>query len=222
MSSDRTEWPNESRLEELREAGIVPYSRLSTHCVLILAVLWGVWIVGEDIDLLLNALVKNAQSAVTLQVPGEEVREALLRIIALPSLCAIAVSCIWGLFQTKFLFRWRRLGFDLGRLNRFSGIIPEKVMLQLAGALIVPLLALGAAGFFVRILIRDLFSLFSRTPAAVPEQIGQLLINLAAPVGAFLGLVALLALLAERLRFGNCHRMTRRELEESAGDGART
>ncbi|RMG42582.1 MAG: hypothetical protein D6719_06085 [Candidatus Dadabacteria bacterium] len=57
--SDKTEWPTEEKLEELRSKGIVAYSKLSTACAGVLAICISLFVYRDNLPALLIRLKKS-------------------------------------------------------------------------------------------------------------------------------------------------------------------
>ena len=103
---DKTEWPTESRLEELREQGVVPVSLFATRAFGALAFLLSVYLLRHRIGIFYSELftvVDGQAIKITPELRNKIVGEGIF-ILAAPVVAVFVTSLAVVLLQTKFLF----------------------------------------------------------------------------------------------------------------------
>ena len=130
-----------SDVDGLRERGIVAYSGVATRCMsaaallLCIAILWSSF---QDTPLLIRQFFsytgtpsgKDCRACLAL-------RDRILALLLIIPFVMLLAAVIIGLFQTKFLFYWSNLGFDLSKLNQAKMFSIEAVALRIAKAFLV-------------------------------------------------------------------------------------
>jgi len=216
--SDRTEFPTESRLAELRSRGEVPWSRLSTlavRSVVLLLILGGG---GSS----LGALIAELSAAGAADDPAAVVRLALREggmLVLIPTAALLVTSLVWLLFQTRFLFLPARLSPSLSRLAPFRSAALRVSLHRRISAALLLVLALGAALAAAWLAIPPAATLLNTDRVAFAGAAGSVL-GTALPVLLGVGMfLALFGFFLARFLFRWRHRMSRAEVlrEERAG-----
>ena len=209
---ERSEWPTEQRRAELRERGIVPYSPLSTACVIagaFFTALGATWLSPSQGMLSRLRLIMEGESVLA---QGEECLSLLMRMVVLPVVLAALAGIGWGLFQTRMMFRVAEILPELSRLTPHVG--GTHARRWLIGALAVGLAALLSLGL---VLVAGPLVAASLVGQASPRGLLEVLERVehdAWTVIALLAVVAIAAWLASRLSFALRYRMTRQEVQQ--------
>ncbi len=221
---ERTEPPSSSRLQELREQGIVPYSSFASRTAGSLAVLISLMILAPQFAALFKTLLEVIQAgdphpllSTKDQKPAQLMHAALV-ILAVPASAALLGAFAAGLFQTRFLFRMARVSPVLDRIN------PFRVSIK---GFFVRIAFLGTSAFLsflfsvvlVRLVIREVFGLVHRDAGLIPSWLAPFFEGLLPIFVVVLSFSGFAALLISRRRFAEAHKMTRAEIAQE-GDRA--
>ncbi len=212
---ERTEWPTEKRLASLRSEGIVPLSSVSLRCLAAVIIFSAVYFSLSSFEVFLGvkAYLTSDDPTAVLGFSGILAGYLLQNLLVL-SLSLFVLLLLWGLFQTRFLFRFGSLSFQASRLNPFRhfsiGDMFWRVVLVLATFVIglvsgVVLLALGL-GPLLAVLNRGGREPLAHMNSFVPWLFFPAMCILLAS-GAF-------AFFLRKRLFLRSHRMTRREVEQ--------
>lgn len=219
---DRTEKPTPRRRRKAREEGQVAVSRELNMALSFLAA-------TIALKLLLPQLSRTLMNASVLffslePMDGETLssfvfhlfRDPLVLLILLMSIVAL-VSIIAGALQTKFLFSFKPLKFDLNRINPIEGL---KRMFSLRNLfeLFKAAVKLAIVGYVSYSLIKQRYSELPQLSDVEPhasvsylaDLVGTLMLRCAIAMLA----LALVDYLFQRWEFEKSLRMTRQELKE--------
>lgn len=215
---ERTEWPSEKKLEDLRSAGIVPCSRFACAAAVGIVVMVGVTTLAERSMQLTMEIVR------IMALPSEQwlefarwraVGKLLPGMFLLLPLLASGAALLVGMLQTRFLFSTSQICFDLGRClpNRLwpTMLIKRGLVVILAG-----MLGVGAGAVLISMALRSTMSLLNQGRAywlLWPGEISAIIVPIVVTMLVVSGVVAALLV---RLQFLLKHRMTRAEMEQDA------
>ncbi|KAF2957617.1 flagellar biosynthetic protein FlhB [Thermotoga sp. Ku-13t] len=219
---DRTEKPTPRRRRKAREEGQVAVSRELNMAVGFLAA-------TIALKLLLPQLSRTLMNAsvpfFSLEPVDEETlssfvfhlfRDPLVLLILLMSIVAL-VSIIVGALQTKFLFSFKPLKFDLNRINPIDGL---KRMFSLRNLfeLFKTIVKLAIVGYVSYSLIKQRYSELPRLSDVEPHAsvwyLADLVSTLMLRCAIAMLVLALVDYLFQRWEFEKSLRMTRQELKE--------
>lgn len=224
---EKTEAPSESKLAELRLEGIVPFSPLSTGCVASLVFLVVLYAQGGKIPGLFAVYRKILQDdaplfPVSLRMVAifSDMLSDVLMLIATPAAAAVAATLLWGMIQTKFLFRFRAIAFDVSRINPFRLASLSSLSRTFFKALAITVLALGIGVAVALLGMGDVLRLLNHHAKYSGEWAPRFATAFMTMCGLLLTLLALAAWFTHRLLFMYRHRMTREELKQSHEDSA--
>lgn len=220
MIIDRTEWPTAERLESLRAQGIVPVSRYAVRAGGLLVVLGTTYAIRDRVVRLFERAFTGTSSTTLAEASatGAQIISDLLFVMLVPIIALTIISVVLVLLQTKFLFVFSRISFDLSRLNRLRppdlGAMISRVLLNLSFIAIFFVLFAGAGYLTLRLILplvgQDL-GYFARWPgtvagSAVPLIVGALMIT------------GFTAWIRSRFSFMLKHRMSREEVLREGSD----
>jgi len=120
----KTEWPSDTRLLELREQGLVPYSLFATSSFVALCLLILLYALRSDFTDLVSAVSVLWQESWS--EPGFLLTDSapstapFLRLFILPPVVALSAAFVATFLQTKFLISPANLGIDTSRLAPFA------------------------------------------------------------------------------------------------------
>ena len=200
--------PNEAKLAELREQGIVPYSRLATTCggaLFAAATLPTVSIELRSAWKLYLSLISSAIDKSPLFAIPPELAQLLLKIVFLPAISALVGASLVGVLQTKFLIRLGNIGFDLGKLAKTGD--PGGVLIRLLASVptVVCLFLVSLA--IALLLLRDILSILLNDAKYLAVWSDKLSISLVTLLCLTLGILGILSWLFSRYAFMMKHRM---------------
>jgi len=213
---DRTEAPTSSRLEELREQGIVPYSSFAVRCASALIVIISVLTLKGHFKALLSSFQSMAATKDLNMLIGEGVQNGfyheLIVILIVPAMASIIGALLAGLFQTHFVIRFSQLSPDMTRLNPFAvrGILG--IFKECGSKFLLVFLSMIFSMFLFRVVVTDILMLINKDLDDLIDSVWKLfeaVIPIFIPVIAFSGF---LSWLLARNSFSQAHRMTREEV----------
>jgi|GEM_PF-5121537 len=221
MVMERTEWPSRMYLAELREQGIVAYSRFCTCCFSALAVYLALNGQFAEWRNLLELYAKSLESgaAAKTSLAWEDVKVLIGKsfwTLLAPVAAMVVSTLIVGLLQTRFFFRPGQVALNLARLNPVRPAIISRALCEIGQVLslgwlilvVAVLLTWYYAPLVLSCLNGDVSALVS-LPRRVFE--AGLLVLIPALTG-----LACLAWSANQLLFRHRHRMTRAEVMAEA------
>jgi len=216
----KTEWPSDTRLLELREQGIVPYSIFATSSFVALCTLILLYALRSDLtDLVsaVSALWQENWSESEILLTGLASNTApFLRLFILPPVVAVSAAFVATFLQTKFLISPANLGIDASRLalfadrNRHNGLFFALLFIlsSIIGLLTGFSLLYLKLPHVLELLNNDQAYFIDWAPSFFPWLLPFLLVVL-----FFTGM---LYLFMERTAFFYRHRMSRKELLEES------
>ncbi|MBN8548287.1 MAG: EscU/YscU/HrcU family type III secretion system export apparatus switch protein [Deltaproteobacteria bacterium] len=213
---EKTEWPNEAKLKRLREEGVVAISPFSCRCVFTLTFLCTLWLVRSS----LSSIAADLQTAYTagafpLSV-GSAVASHLTRAVLIPLLAAFSVSVLWGLFQTRFLFRFGLVALSFERLHKIRFPSPLGLFGRMWVTAVLVLLMLAGGLLSARLCWTGMLYLLNNDRLYLSSWVQGFAQALLIPVSILLVVLALLSWFVSKFLFLTRHRMTRQELEGEA------
>ncbi len=219
---EKTEDPTSTRLEELREKGIVTYSAFAARSAGALVVLISLLALrGRAQELLdgMRALVieNNPRSILSGGMQTKLFSELFLILLA-PALAALLGTFLAGLFQTRFLFRFGQASPSMARLNPFSVNSVGTVFYEIGLRVLAVFLSVLFAAVFLRLVVSDILGLANGSLLDLLPWLSHVVeaaLPLFVPVLAFCGF---LSWLFARQRFMRVHRMTREEVMRESRD----
>jgi flagellar biosynthesis protein FlhB len=210
LSDDKTELPTAERIQELREKGIISYSARSSACIVLVALMV---LYSRDAALIetLRNLVFQLQNVNDLNKLVTLSQQLFLLLLLAPMIVTVVVILLWGLVQSKFLFKMGLFSIDFTRLAPRCSFSLATLSRTLAKNLFTLFMAICCVGLiWTSIAVRALAMLQASPEKAVMSffvGIGQ-----GFPLAVIvLGFVSLVLLLIEKLRFALDNRMTRKE-----------
>lgn len=208
---DRTEWPTPERIAELREQGIVSYSSRSSACIAA-AVLAVAALAAPSICDLVRDLLLTPVDPFPFSRLLEKVRVQLLTWIIAPACAVTAVVAIWGLLQTRFLFRLGLVSIDFSRLlPAVSRALPTFIE-RLAGLIMATLVSIVSAYVLLKIVGIQLFKILHDIRREALREAISTPFRLLPVVILISILAALIFFLYEKMRFAMRNRMSRKEV----------
>lgn len=211
--AEKTEWPSEKLLADLRDRGLVPLSPFACRCGATLGFLLSFWAMRSRLEHSLDPIATAFRSGSL--APLAEALRGIALVVGVPLLVASLSGVVVGLLQTKFLFSMNLLSVKTQRLGRwgaafhafFSSAAYGLVGIVLCAACGLLALRLGWTGLLY-VLNNDKLYLTRWVPSGI-----QLAL---APLAAVLAIGAVLAWFIARLRFMLRHRVSREELERDS------
>lgn len=211
--SERTEWPTEDHLGELRRRGVVPISSFAAASAAAFFFAGALYSMRSKIADLAGRAREAAGLQDILSILGGH---DFAMVFVVPAVFAILGAFAAGFLQSRFLIRSGAFGFDLGRLSPFrrsGGLwLRERLALSAAAAVVGLCLALVAGAFAAY----ALGPLIAVDAAGLGFAAQALLKRAVVAACAVFGAGALIAWLTGRFFFMLRHRMTR---EEKASEG---
>lgn len=218
---DKTEWPTEGRLADLRDKGIFSYSDLTTASAALAALLLSIYMLRESFLKLwlgFRSVIQNSRDSIDFKALSE-LGWPLLELTIIPLLSALVVSLLVGLFQTKFFVRPARVAFDLSRLKPFGERVQDKhhsPFLGFVRELGINMTALCIGALIFLALARDFAAFLNPNVKFIISTLGSVLEQLLAIACGVLIVSALVMWTINRLIFLLAHRMTKQEIESEA------
>lgn len=212
MSDDKTELPTAERIQELREKGVVSYSALSTALVVLL-VLLGLYFQDLAIAAKFQAVIIQTQSVADLSKIFTVLQEICSGYLLAPALATLIAILLWGLVQSKFLFKMGLVSIDLSRLMPRCTFAITAILSALSKGIFTFFVALACTA-----LIWSSFAVMILEMLHVhPEQAIVVFfegIKHKLPLAVItIGFLILALFLVEKLRFALANRMTRKEVQ---------
>jgi flagellar biosynthesis protein FlhB len=99
------ELPTQAEQQELRDAGIVPYSKVSTFCIATLALIFCLLGSRRDMDNFISA-TSSLWSIDGANLPIHQLGNEALSLVLKPACAIMFFRLLFALFQTKFLVRF--------------------------------------------------------------------------------------------------------------------
>ena len=194
----KTEWPTEGKLQELREKGIIPYSTIATRGAVLVFVVLTLYGEREVFSHLSKTL------DISSDIGRQEYIDAFVKLIVGPAISAIFVTAIVGLCQTGFYFRFP--GFALGRL--FTSSSEMKISTGILSLLVGVVLVVSVS--FV--ISHEAFNILNNGSDYLRNWTVGMLSGFVPYAILVISLVAFLSWLIARFRFMFSYRMTREEV----------
>lgn len=222
-SADKSRPPTRRRLLEARKEGNVPKSKDLTSAVELAAWLatgaMGAPLLVVKIDGLLEAALRDAAapSPTDLGVLTAATMRTLVASILVVAAPAALASLVANFLQVGGVLSFKRLSFDLARLNPVDGLgrmFRSENLVELAKAVAKLLIVLVISYVAIRGEVKAAIALTAAGPGAALESLGTMLAGLLAPiVAAGLG-VGVLDLLYQRQAYMKRMRMSVRDFRE--------
>ena len=215
---DKTEWPTEKRIAQLRESGELPYSTFGSRCMtasvvlLLLGIFAAEW--GSDLQsILLSSLSTSDPRPVTYAFVLLSKLGTILLILG----GAIAVGIVFlGLLQNRFFFRLSQLSPQFERLNPFRAIPTQRIMTQLVLSLLLLICAVGIGGISARFGFSFVLGLLNRGQAEWPTLLSDCAGWFFVGTAFLLVVIAAVGIGVRRYLFLRAHRMTRLEVDSES------
>ncbi len=216
---DKTEFPTEDRISQLRNEGIVAISLLTIRLI-------GVLIYFITLYLVLKSFWPSFQeylmtnSLENFQPNSNSIHEyiwPITGVVCIPILALIGTSFLIGMIQTKFLFRWANVEISFSRFfsnSRSMFYMPFNILKSIFVVLAISIFALFISWFFVKEILRDFLSILNYDREGLLPGIFKIF-NANLPFLALtLMIIAIFSWLFVRYKFRLLYRMTRKEIEE--------
>lgn len=216
---DKTEWPTEYRLHTLRQEGVVPVSSFALRAAATFGAVFGLYMVFEKF-LALGAKFEAIFEADTfglLAVGSSFIQDSIL-ILAAPVLGAFFATLITGFAQSRLLFLPGKISPSLSNLNIFQMPGISKILAEVGQLLGLILAAFLFGGVLLWMSGYSLLSLLNYDREYFISRLGEAQ-SLLIPIAAFLLLLALVAIFAERFLYRLRHRMSREEVQQEESGG---
>jgi flagellar biosynthesis protein FlhB len=209
---EKTEGPSEAKLKNLREQGVVPISRFSGRCIGTIAYLAALWMMRSS-AVEGFAKLKSVSDSAPLTPVLKEALAKLLPVFAGPLLISAIVVLLWGLFQTRFLFRFGLLSPDGARLMRFGAPDLSGILFRSLTGIAQGLCFLAAGALAARICWTGVMYLLNNDRLYLASWASSIAQVSLAPICIVLAVLAVAGFFSARFLFFMRHRMTRQELE---------
>lgn len=211
--AERTEWPTDEHLAELRSRGIAPINSFSVSSFAALCFAGSLYGMRSKAEVLMERLSGSESFAdLTAALQGHE----LAALFVVPLVLMILGAFALGLLQSRFLIRSGAAAFNLGRLSPFAEGQELRARERLAlipASLGLCILAAVIAGSFAAFALPPLLAADAGSVGPAAQIISRRAVAGACVV---FGVGSLSAWLIGRFFFMLRHRMTR---EERASEG---
>jgi len=220
---DKTEEPTPRRLEKAREEGNIPQSNEFNMAVSFLSMSLFLWVIFQP---LLDDIFKVFYDYLSLDLDytptdllGYEISAHLSLYFKLILFFAVAVivSSLLGMIQTKFLFTFKSLKFDLGKINPIKGF-KRLFSLRSVVELVKALLKLSILGFLTYNIIRanwfKIISLAQEETSFSFSVIFDLVINILFQLGIALLLLSFFDFWYQRYEYKKELKMSKYEVKQ--------
>lgn len=220
---DKTEDPTPRRLEKAREEGNIPQSNEFNMAISFLSMSLFLWVIFEalidDIFRVFNDYLSLDVEFLPENILNYELTAHMNLYLKLIMFFAVAVivSILLGMIQTKFLFTFKSLKLDLGKINPIKGF---KRMFSLRSVieLIKALLKLTILGFMTYNIIK---SNWNKILSLAEEEVGlslsvifDLVINVLFQLGIALLLLSLFDFWYQRYEYKKELKMSKYEVKQ--------
>ncbi|MBX7145124.1 MAG: EscU/YscU/HrcU family type III secretion system export apparatus switch protein [Oligoflexia bacterium] len=210
---ERTEWPSEQRLNDLREQGQVALSLRLVRVSAFVAFFGTLALLRQDLQML---VLKWWSSQLDLTIGVSQFGQYFLRVLVAPVAAALVAATLVGFLQTRFLFRFGLLGFDANRLSW------DLSLTRAAGAICVGVfgtLAVMAALFLAaRLELSHFLTLLKSNISGIAPLALEYASRFGLGAALLLFVIACLDVLVQRRVFQLRHRMTRDELAQEVDE----
>lgn len=216
--------PSETKLERLRKEGVIPFSRGLTNFAIVLGVSLSIVVLvglGEEITEFIKQMLSESQTTKEGVVQSLLLARGMFYKLSFYSLLVVLLPVLGiGLYQTKFLITFRRIGVDFGRVftlssNLFAGGW-SRVQTGF-GSLIVSSLWGGLFCLVVAFLLAEDSSGFRKmldgNPGDEMRNFQAFFVKVGVFSLVFCFFMGVLSRLGVVLRYNHQHRMSRSELE---------
>ena len=210
---DKTEWPNEAKLKRLREEGVVPLSLFSCRCVGSVAFLFTLWMLRARIAALGIALREVYNAGVFSHEAARLIASETARLVVTPLAVCAVVIVLWGLLQSRFLFRFGLVALNFQRLTKVHFPNPVGLFMRMFGAVALALILIAVGLLSARLCWTGVLYLLNNDRLYLGSWAPAVAQALLVPASLLLGVMALLGWLLSKFLFLAQHRMSRTELE---------
>lgn len=214
---ERTEWPSLAHLEELREQGVVSYSRYLSRALAALAFMFVLWLGrGNMFEFLAGVQgLLGAHEIVSNDALLEKVSlliSSFWSVFLWPVLASVVIYVSASLLQTRFLFRGlkRSHNIDQNGANRHFGVyrIARSLIAGLSSCFVILSIGLSFTWYYSA----SVFGLLNIREGELGAALARLISNASAFIIPLLLLTGVLGWLLSRLIFMHEHRMTAHEV----------
>jgi flagellar biosynthesis protein FlhB len=170
---------------------------------------------AQDLGIIvkLRAVISQTQSVASLSNVFTVLQQVLIGYFLAPALAAFLAIFLWGLVQSKFLFKMGLLSFDFSRLSPRCSFAVAGLLSNLSKNVLMFFLTFACMALIWRSFgVATLEMLQARPEQAVVGFFEKIKHQLPLVVILF-GFLVLALLLMEKLRFAFAHRMTRKEVQ---------
>ena len=213
---DKTEWPTQSKLEELHEAGLFPYSAFATRsfaALLVILVLFGMKESLLELTGALHNLIESGNIMYSDESgPLRHIVQQLGILILAPLAACFVGAFLCGLLQTRFTVRFSRISLDLSRISPFAPGRDRGVLSAFASRIVICFLGLLLSYVALRMSLPSLLLLLNNGTAYFIAWPFTYLKSILGLVVLLLSFAAFLAWLFARFRFMLANRMSRDEV----------
>jgi flagellar biosynthesis protein FlhB len=218
---DKTEWPTEKRLEELRADGKVASSRQVIVCLVALVVfsspmfMQSAWreflsqykvVFAGEFE---GGVFKGVQALLDLALP----------LLLVPIIALLCIGLAAGLAQTKGLFLLRTLAIDVGRLSPFREVRFSRFVWGWPVAAIAAAVQIFITAIVLYLITPGSLGLFNKSHEVVLTWLSATYVKLMPVFLVLFVFLAAIGVFYERRRFRYANRMSRKEIEEESRAG---
>lgn len=219
---DKSEWPTEVRLQQLRAEGQVPRSHAASVLLIAAAFCVGMWLSLDsfrDLWSVYQGVVMTAGERGAQPVDTEALSPvgwSLIQIgLALPIGAAVLVVLL-GLFQSKFLVRLSLLRLDIQRL--LVGPLTSGGLGRGLRAFLITLVTLAVV-LVSSVVLMPVVSAFLGVDPESFQRVPELFLRVLAFACGVVGVAAAVVLIVvSQLEFRHRNRMSSKEVREEAAD----
>lgn len=213
---ERSEWPTQERIKELRRRGIVAKSAYACSCSAVLGLIVGLIICEDACKALFSANLIDT-SIFSDAHTRNRLLENLTQVLVVPLFLATATYFVCGLLQTKFMFNFSLL-WDASRLNPFKSLLPISLFKSLIFALLSGLACLLVSYLIWNQLAAKVLGVLNADASYLAQWGKQFAQGILPATAIFLLLSAVCAYFVARLMFTLQHRMSREEIKREGSE----